>query len=262
MMGSWVKDLQDRVRRASNDVNTVLQPRISVARRHLEEGIEQMKGRGRELYADDASLSAALAALDSTRAHVRELAATVDTQRAHLLNAAQAQRTLGDTLAAPAPVDTPVERAQATAAFAAAQTAVASVHARFALDMSTPMADLARTFEERYHANVAPLKKRHASAKQEYLRHVRAAENVTDTDFDVARRERMNALAQNALPAATRASEELQDEIRALLAHATSSMCEWALNVAQAQADTYSRAAEILQEPKRLAEKAQDAALQ
>lgn len=266
-MGSWVKDLQERVRRASNDVNTVLQPRVLQAKRSIEEGIEQFKGRGKELYADDVSLASSIAALDAVRTHIREISAAVDLQRGQLLAAAQTQRNLGDLLSAPSSVDTPEDRSQANVSFANAQLIVASAFARFALDMSTPMADLSRTFEERYTANVSPLKKQHAAAKTEYLRHARAAaaaaSDTTSTANinDPGRRERLESLANNAQPVAQRASEQLQDEIRALLTHATSSLSEWSLNVAQAQAETYTRAAEAFKEPAKLAEKAQDSGL-
>lgn len=267
-MGSWVKDLQERVRRASNDVNTVLQPRVMQAKRSIEEGIEQMKGRGKELYADDVQLASSIAALDAVRTHIREISTAVDLQRGQLLAAAQTQRNLGDLLSAPSSVDTPEERSQASTSFANAQLIVASQFARFALDMSTPMADLARTFEERYAANVSPLKKAHATAKNEYLRHAKAAQVAAAADTntnmqaaDPGRRERLESLASSALPVAQRASEQLQDEIRALLTHATSSLSEWSLNVAQAQAETYARSAEAFKEPAKLAEKAQDSGL-
>lgn len=270
-MGSWVKDLQERMRRASNDVNTVLQPRVLQAKRSIEEGIEQFKGRGKELYADDVPLASSIAALDAVRVHIREISIAVDLQRGQLLAAAQTQRNLGDLLSAPSSVDTPEERSRANTEFANAQLIVASAFARFALDMSTPMADLARTFEERYSANVSPLKKQHAAAKNEYLRHARAAaneanntnntNNMTTVSSDPGRRERLESLANNALPVAQRASEQLQDEIRALLTHATSSLSEWSLNVAQAQAETYARATEAFKEPAKLAEKAQDSGL-
>jgi len=266
-MGSWVKDLQERVRRASNDVNTVLQPRVMQAKRSIEEGIEQIKGRGKELYADDVQLASSIAALDAVRTHIREISTAVDLQRGQLLAAAQTQRNLGDLLSAPSSVDTPEDRSQASTSFANAQLIVASQFARFALDMSTPMADLARTFEERYAANVSPLKKQHAAAKNEYLRHARSAAaaaddaNSTANMNDPGRRERLESIANNALPVAQRASEQLQDEIRVLLTHATSSLSEWSLNVAQAQAETYARSAEAFKEPAKLAEKAQDSGL-
>lgn len=253
---SWVRDLQERVRRAGADAQSALQPRVAQAKRSLEEGLDTLKGRGRELYADDASLAASLAALDAVRTHIRSLSGTVETQRAQLLACAQTQRLLGDQLAAPAPLGLPASRATAQSAFAQAQTQTAASLARFALDMSTPMADLSRTFEERYTASVAPLKRAHASAKQEHLRAVRAARAASE---DPARREHLEAAAAEALAPAQRASEALQGEIRALLAHATTVLSEWALNVAQAQAETYARAAEAFANPSKLAQQAQDA---
>lgn len=256
--------MQERVRKASTDVNTALQPRMAQAKRQLEEGIEQMGlKRGKELYADDAPLASALAALDVVRMHVRALAVNVDAQRGHLLAAAKTQRVLGEMLGSAAPPDAQAlipsggGRDVAHAGFAEAQLAAASASARFALDMSTPMADLARTFEEQYSATISPLKKRHASQKTEYLKFVRQARAATD-DTDPGRRERLETVARNAQPVCQRTSESLQSEIRSLLAHTMSSISEWMLNVAQAQAETYARAAKAFEEPKQLAEKAQD----
>lgn len=263
-MGSWMKDLQERVRRASTEMNTALQPRMAQAKRQIEEGIEQMGlKRGKELYTDDAPLASAMAALDVVRAHVRALATNVDSQRGHLLAAAKSQRALGETLGAAAPADAQAlipgggGREGAHTAFAEAQLAAAGAMARFALDMSTPMADLARTFEERYAASISPLKKRHATQKTEYLKFVRQARAAAE-DADPARRERLETVARNAQPVCQRTSESLQDEIRSLLAHTMSSISEWMLNVAQAQAETYARASKAFEDPKQLAEKAQD----
>lgn len=269
-MGSWMKDLQERVRRAG----TELQPRVAQAQRKLEEGIEQMglTKRGRDLYADDVPLADALRQLEALRAHLSALAEHVDAQRRHLIAAASAQRALSALLASgPAgaaadavpggiPDETPGAAEAARSELAKAQEKAAGLGARFALDMATPMADLSRTVEESYAASVAPLQKRYAAQKSEYLRVLRQAE-AADADQDAARRDRLSAAAEQSRPLWGRTSRALQDEIRSLVAHAASSLAEWALNVAQAQAETYTRAAKAFEEPARLAQAAQDAAM-
>lgn len=259
---SWVRDIQDRVKRASNDVNIALQPRVAQAKRSLEASIQQIGlTPGPEIFEGDESLHAALGDLDILREALSTIAATVDQHRSRLLDLARTQSSLASHLDAPEKPLLPLlhrhlsaERVDAQVSLASAQAFTANSLSRFALDMSTPMADLSRTFEEAFVSKITPLKKRYISQKTEFLRYSRQAA-ATD---DPLRRENLNSIAQSALPTFTATSETLMAEIQSLLRYTVSNLSEWSLNVTQAQAETYARAARVFEEPAKQAEAAQN----
>jgi hypothetical protein len=99
---AWMKDMQDRVKKATVEVNTVLQPRVVRLSRTLEEQMQSIGLRhGKELYDEDDALLQALTSLDELRALLRSLSDVVDTHRRNLLAVASSERALGELLSAP-----------------------------------------------------------------------------------------------------------------------------------------------------------------
>lgn len=257
-----MRDLQDRVKRASNDVNVVLQPRVAMAKRSLENSLQQIGLKpGREIYQDDERLLDALVELDTLRAMLQKLSAAVDQHRTRLLDVARTEHTLADILSSPNDHLLTLLRKQLTPArvdaqltLGAAQLSVSNAVSRFALDMSTPMADLSRTFDEAYSGKITPLLKRYYSQKGEYLRFIRQAAATEDA----LKKDNLSSMAQSALPTWRGTSDTLMAEIQSLMSYTTSHLSEWTLNVAQAQAETYSRSAKVFEQPAREAEAAQN----
>lgn len=254
--------MQDKVKKASNDMTIALQPRVAQAKRSLEASIQQMGLKpGREIYQDDDALYTALTDLDHLRDALAHIANSVEAHRARLLDLARSQKALADSISAPSePVLTllrkhlPPEHVDAQVALGAAETLASNAVSRFAIDMSTPMADLSRTFEESFVAKITPLKKRYITQKSEYLKYLRQAAQAEDP----VRSDNLNSIAQSAIPGWRATSEMLMAEIQSLLSYTTSNLSEWALNVAQAEAETYSRSAKIFDGPARQAENAQN----
>lgn len=263
MASSWMKDFQDRVKRASNDVNTALQPRVAHAKRSFELSIQQIGLKpGREIYQDDESLLVSLTDLDHLRLTIQSLASSVEQQRSRLLENAKAQKQVAAILSSPAePVLTilrkqlPPSHLEAQLALGASQQTSAAALSRFALDMSTPMADLSRTFEEAYSAKILPLKKRYINQKVNYLRTLHQAEAAVD---DPQRRQAFLDSANATAPTWRATSDSLMAEIQSLISYTVSNLSEWSLNVAQAEAETYARLARTYEDPAKQAEKAQN----
>lgn len=258
-----MKDIQERMKRASNDVNVVLQPKVAMAKRSLEQSIQQMGLKpGREVYEDDERLLDALVELDELRAMLQSVSTAVDQHRTRLLDVARSESALANILSSPSDNLLTLLRKQLTPARVDAQLALGPAQlstsnaiSRFALDMSTPMADLSRTFDEAYSGKIIPLKKRYISQKTEYLRFMRQAAATED----VARKESLNSMAESAVPMWRATSDTLMAEVQSLVSYTTNNMSEWTLNVAQAEAETYSRSARVFEEPARDAEQAQNA---
>jgi hypothetical protein len=250
---AWMKDIQDRMKKATTEVNTALQPRVAVAKRSLEEGMQSIGLRhGRELFDEDDELLFALDSLDDLRQLLRSLASVVDSHRKNLLATAATERQLGELMSAPSSsvadllhAHVAPSRVDAQVALGNAQVSVSSSVSRFALDMATPMLDLSRTFEETFSSKITPLKKLYASQKTEYTRYVRQAMACDEP----MRRSNLESIAHSARPVWERTSETLRSEIQNLISHATANMSEWMLNVAQAEAETYTRAASFLEGP-------------
>jgi hypothetical protein len=116
--------------------------------------------------------------------------------------------------------------------------------------MSTPMADLMRTFEETYSSKIMPLKKLYISQKTEYTRYMRQAAAAEDE----IRRSNLDSIAQSARPVWERTSESLRSEIQRLVVYATTNVSEWMLNVSQAESEAYSRSSRAFADVARLAE--------
>lgn len=257
-----MKDIQDRVKRASNDVNVALQPRVAQAKRSFEQSIQQIGLKpGREIYVDDESLLSAIIDLEHLRDALTAISLSVDQHRTRLLDLAKTQKTLANNLSAPSENVLVLLRKhlsernlEAQLALGNAQMLSANAVSRFALDMSTPMADLSRTFEECFVAKITPLKKRYITQKSEYLRYLKQAAQTEDT----VRRDNLASIAQSAVPVWRATSETLLAEIQSLLSYAVSNLSEWTLNVAQAEAETYARSAKLFEAPARQAEDAQN----
>lgn len=257
-----MKDLQDRMKRASNDVNIVLQPRVAMAKRSLENSLQQIGLKpGREIYQDDQRLLDALAELDALRTMLQKISAAVEQHRTRLLEAARTENTLANILSSPNDNLLALlrkqlipERVDVQLALGAAQLSTSNALSRYALDMSTPMADLSRTFDEAYTGKITPLMKRYYSQKGEYLRFLRQAAATEDT----LKKDSLSSMAQSAVPMWRSTSDTLMAEIQSLVSYTTSHLSDWTLNVAQAQAETYSRSAKVFEEPAREAEAAQN----
>lgn len=262
MASSWMKDLQDRMKRASSDMNVALQPKVQQAKRTLEQSIQQIGLRpGPEIYQDDLRLHHALAQLDALRDTLQALSLAVDQHRTRLLALATSQSALASILSDPPDALAPLLRKQlpparlaVQEALSGAQTVAAAGTSRFAMDMSTPMVDLARTFEEAFGAKVVPLRKRYVAQKTEFLRYIRQAA-ATD---DPARKDSLGAMAQSAEPLWRATSDTLMAEIQSLVSYTVSHINEWTLNVAQAQAESLARAAKAFEQPAADAERAQN----
>lgn len=263
MASSWMRDIQDRMKRASNDMNVVLQPKVAMAKRSLEQSIQQMGLKpGREVYQGDERLLDALLELDELRTMLQSVASSVEQHRTRLLDVARSESTIANILTTSSDnlltvlrkhISPP--RVEAQSALGEAQLSASNSISRFALDMSTPMSDLSRTFDEAYNGKILPLKKRYITQKTEYLRYMRQAEAADD----LARKESLNSMAESAVPMWKATSDTLMAEIQTLMSYTTSNMSEWTLNVAQAQSETFSRIARIFEAPARDAEKAQNA---
>lgn len=258
---AWMKDIQDRMKKATTEVNTALQPRVGVAKRALEEGMQSMGLRhGRELFDEDEELMLALDSLDELRLLLRTLATVVDSHRKNLLAVAATERQLGEMMSAPSSsvadllhAHVAPSRVDSQVALGTAQVSASSSISRFALDMATPMLDLSRTFEETFTSKITALKKLYASQKTEYTRYVRQAAACDEP----MRRSNLESIADSARPVWERTSETLRSEIQNLVTHATANMSEWLLNVAQAEAEMYKRSASFLEGPSRQAEECQ-----
>lgn len=258
-----MKDLQDRMKRASNDINTTLQPRVALAKRSFEASIQQIGLKpGPEIYEDDARLHDALLELEALRDTIQSLSLAVDQHRTRLLALAKSQSALATILSAPPDPVLPLLRKQLSPtrvdiqhALGQAQHNAANGASRFALDMSTPMADLSRTFDEAYTAKITPLKRRYVSQKTEFLRYVRQAAAAEDP----ARKDNLTAMIEASEPMWKATSDTLMAEIQSLVSYTVGNMSEWSLNVAQAQAETLARAAAAFEQPARDAEAAQNA---
>lgn len=257
---SWIRDIQDRVKRASNDVNTALQPRVAQAKRSLETSIQQMGLKaGPEIFEGDDALISALTDLDNLRNALSDIATSVEQYRTRLLDLARSQSAVSVLLQRP-PHDilpllrkhVPQTHVETQLALGSAQTFSANAISRFALDMSSPMADLSRTFEETFLSKITPLRKRYITQKKEFLTYSRQA-SVTDDDV---RREHLTSIADSSAWQST--SETLLAEARSLLSSTLNNMSEWALNVAQAQREMFGRSARVFEEPATQAEIAQN----
>jgi hypothetical protein len=255
---AWMKEIQERMKKATTEVNTALQPRVVMAKRSLEEGMQSMGLRqGREIYDEDEGLYHAVTSLDDLRALLRSLSSTVETHRKNLLAAASTEKALGDIIAGQGSSLASVlesrisdSRLECHVALGAAQLSTGSSLSRFALDMSTPMADLMRTFEETYSSKIMPLKKLYISQKTEYTRYMRQAAAAEDE----IRRSNLESIAQSARPVWERTSESLRSEIQRLIVYATTNVSEWMLNVSQAESEAYSRSSRAFADVARLAE--------
>lgn len=254
--------MQDRVKRASNDVSIALQPRVQQAKRSLEASIQQMGLKpGREIYQDDEQLHIALDELEQLRTQLTTIATSVEQHRARLIQLAASQKQLAENLSAPNDQmlvllrkHLPASHLEAQLSLGGAQMTAANALSRFALDMSTPMADLSRTFDESYVAKIVPLRKRYITQKSEYLRYLRQAAN----EENAVRADNLNAIAQSAIPGWRATSDTLMAEIHSLLTYSVTNLSEWTLNVAQAEAETYARAARVYERPAKEAEDAQN----
>jgi hypothetical protein len=255
---AWMKEFQERMKKATTEVNTALQPRVIMAKRSLEEGMLSMGLRqGREVYDEDEELYYAVCSLDDLRGLLRSLSNAVETHRTNLLAAAATEKALGDIISGPTSsiaslLESRVSenRLECHLALGAAQLSTSSSLLRFALDMSTPMADLMRTFEETYSSKITPLKRMYISQKTEYTRYVRQAAAAEDE----VRRSNLESIAHSARPVWERTSETLRSEIQRLVVYATSNVSEWMLNVSQAEAETYLRSAHAFEDVARQAE--------
>lgn len=255
---AWMKDIQDRMKKATSEVNVALQPRVAVAKRSLEEGMQSIGLRhGKEIFDEDEDLLAAVTALDDLRALLTSLSRIVDAHRRNLLAVAATERQLGELLSTPSAAVTDILQSHVAPARIDAQAAlgVAQVHAstslsRFALDMATPMVDLSRNFEERFVSSIAPLKKLYIYQKAEYVKFAKQAASCEEPP----RREALEATAAAARPVWERTSVTLRSEIQSVVAYTISNMSEWMLNVAQAEAETYKRSAAALESPAQQAE--------
>ena len=262
LASSWMKDVQDRVKRASHEVSVALQPRMEQAKRSLEASIQQMGLKpGREIFQDDEQLQVALEELEHLRVHLTTISASVEQHRTRLIQLATTQKQLADNLAAPSEQilvlfrkHHPASHLNAQLSLGNAQMNAANALSRFALDMATPMADLSRTFEESYIAKIMPLRKRYTVQKSEYLKYLRQAAN----EENAAKAENFNSIAQSSVPGWRSTSETLMAEIQSLLSYTLTNLSEWTLNVAQAEAETYARTARLFEDPAKEAEEAQN----
>lgn len=250
------------MKRASSDVNLALQPRVAQAKRSLELSLQQIGLKpGKEIYTQDERLLDFLLELDAIRSMLSKVTSAVNNHRARLLDLARSENALASILSSPSDNLLTVLRKQLSPArvdaqlgLGAAQLGVANGNQRFALDMATPMADLGRTFEECYSGKIMPLLKRYYSQKGEWLRFVRQAEQAEEG----GRKESLGEMARSAEPMWKATSDTLVAEIQSLLRYTTSHLSDWTLNVAQAQAETYARAAKVFEAPARDAEAAQN----
>lgn len=259
---SWMRDIQDRVKRASHDVGGALQPRVEQAKRTLEASIAQMGLKpGREIFEGDEILLDAITELEELREVLRRLSSMVAQQRAKLLDLSRVQNSIS-TLLQSSQNDVlhlqrrilPPSHVEAQTSLADAQSFAANAASRFALDMSSPMADLWRTFEEAWQSKISPLKRRYVSQKTEYLRYSRQA---GETD-DELRRENLTSIADSALPIWQSTKLSLLKEIRSLTEYTVHNLSEWTLNVAQAQHEMYSRSSRAFEHSAEQAESAQN----
>lgn len=245
--GAWMRDLHDRVKRASHDVGDALQPRMEQAKRTLEASIAQMGLKpGPEIFDGDETLLDTLNDLERLRGNLRELSSAVSQQRAKLLELARIQDVLSNTLSPSQNKILQLQRRllppshlEAQSSLATAQAFVSNATSRFALDMSTPMADLWRTFEEVWKSRISPLRQRYASRKLEYLRYSRQASETTDNLL----RENMTTLADSSLHAWQSTKLALLKETKSLTEYTINNLSDWALNVAQAQHEMFWRSA-------------------
>ncbi|KAI0565354.1 hypothetical protein FGB62_19g115 [Gracilaria domingensis] len=254
LSSAWVKDLQDRVKRASVDVNVALQPRLTQAKRSIEQSIQQFGLRpSKELYEADYALYEVLCVLDDLRDLVSALASQAEAHKRSLLELARVEKQLSHSLAPDSRLAdllqdyVPKEALSAQFSFVQSQQSAASCLQAYAMDVSPPIVDLARTLEESYAAKIVPLRKRYLAQKNEWNR----LRRQPDT-------EGFEAVIETTAAMWRATSETLSAECRGLILYCTSKLADWTLNVAQAKAETYTRAAALYEQPAKLAEDAQN----
>ncbi|CAN8071725.1 unnamed protein product [Agarophyton chilense] len=254
LSSAWVKDLQDRVKRASVDVNVALQPRLTQAKRSIEQSIQQFGLRpNKELYESDFALYGTLCVLDDLRTLLSELASQTEAHKRSMLELARVEKQLSHSLAPDSRLSSllqdyvPKQTLSAQFSFVQSQQSAASCLQAYAMDVSPPIIDLARTFEDSYSAKIVPLRKRYLAQKTEWNRLRRQPDN-----------EAFEALIETTVGMWRATSETLSAESRSLILYCSSKLSDWTLNVAQAKADTYSRAASLYEQPAKLAEDAQN----
>lgn len=254
LASSWVKDLQERVKRASVDVNVALQPRLNQAKRSIEQSIQQIALRpAKDAYEADYPLYEILSVLDDLRTLVSDLATQAEAHKRAMLQLTRVEKQLSSSLSPESALGdvlqsyVPKDALAAQFAFVQSQQSAASCLQAYAMDVYPPIVDLARTFEDSYADKIVPLRKRYLAQKNEWNR----LRRQTEADgFDT--------LIETTATMWRATSETLSAECRALISYCTAKISEWTLNVAQAKADTFRRTADLYQQPAKMAEDAQD----
>lgn len=218
-----------------------------------------------DLYMNDLPLGTALRGLDAVRARLAALTDSATAHKAAVEAAAIAERSLGDLLSsavlrgppdragsgggsggvvvAPPPAIRgylPKVRVDAVGAVGHALAAEGVAAHAAAASSVAPLVGLLSAFEERYGRKVAPLRRRYATQKGDWLRFVRQAEAaglVEGPDDggggkEAGKRRKLEALAGAAAPVWKRTSAELKAEASALAELTAWNLSQWALGVA------------------------------
>lgn len=256
-----MREIQDRVKRASNDVGGALQPRVERAKRTLEASIAQISLKpSREIYNGDEPLLEALTELEVLRETLRDISSNVAQHHVKLVELSNIQTNLSNALHPPSNdlvqlyrQVLPSPHVEAQSSLSNAQMEASNATSQFALDMNTPMSDLWRVFEESWKSKISPLRRRYVSQKKEYLQFSRHASETNDE----LRRQNLTDIADSVLPMWQSTKHSLLKEVKSLTEYTISQLSEWVLNVAQAQHEMFFHSARAFEQPAQQAEAAQ-----
>ena len=210
-----------------------------------------------DLYSEDRPLGLSIRELEDVRNALQQLTASATAHKESLIATASTERALGmnlgdmlrlgnddrsssDSLTLPGSQNANGENSQHFARFLRSEDTEAQrelgrgleSHAestvKLANAFANPLADLQRSFEERFSRKIMPLRKRYVDQKGQYLKYRRNAD-VADND---ERRSYYEALAEAAKPVWVRTSTELRTECNVMTELTARNMAKWSRSLA------------------------------
>ncbi len=213
-----------------------------------------------DLYSEDRPLGLSIRELEDVRNALQQLTASASAHKESLIATATTERALGlnlgdmlrlgnsdrsstDSLTLPGSgqgSNGSTENTQHFARFLRSEDTEAQrelgrgleAHAestvKLANAFANPLADLQRSFEERFSRKIMPLRKRYIDQKGQYLKYRRNAD-IADND---ERRSYFEALAEAAKPVWVRTSTELRTECNVMTELTARNMAKWSRSLA------------------------------
>mmetsp|Transcript_13739 Transcript_13739/g.28203 ORF Transcript_13739/g.28203 Transcript_13739/m.28203 type:complete len:247 (-) Transcript_13739:358-1098(-) len=206
-----------------------------------------MKENNSELFSDDSGLRTSLDTLEEVHESISALWQAIDLHGKDMMNFANTERALGMQLTNTGSSVVPMfekyiskERVNAQLAMGAAEVTGAQLMQRFAQDMSNPIREFHKAFDDKYRNTITPLKKRYVSQKSEYLKYCR---QLTTTE-DENRRNDLMSLRDAARPIWEKTSESLKEEADKLAMITVRDMNVFLIKLAQVRRNTMVKIAE------------------